>query len=274
MVNDMGNSGSIYVVVLATVILFLFSFAFLVNASTLNEKDYIITNFGIKNGNPYITVEGAAGGSYDPSMGDEGYQAYVFDTDKGIFQVTVAEGSSSKPYYSTDQILVKDMKLNECLLTKETQGKPLFDNNMVEFVDHKLDITKVNRAFAIQVTSDDPDEKCETGEHVRKIYPSQTSQASQTNATMTQTNATTTTEVENNTVIDGTPGAVDIDTSNGEYRCNGAPQKGKINGLYVDAYNRHGTVTGHWTLVNAKLDGEDTSGKISSGSVSTTSYSL
>lgn len=90
MVNDMGNSGSIYVFVLATVILFLFSFASLVNASTLNEKDYIITNFGIKNGNPYITVEGFAGGSYDPSMGDEGYQAYVFDTYKGIFQVTVA----------------------------------------------------------------------------------------------------------------------------------------------------------------------------------------
>jgi hypothetical protein len=273
MVYDMSNNATFYVLAFATAILFLFSFASIVNASTstLNERDYLITNFGIRNGNPIITVEGTAGGSYDASMGDEGYQAYVFDTDKGIFQVTVSEGSSNKPYYSTDQLLVKDIKLNECLLTKETQGKPLFDNNTVEFVDHKLDITKVNKAYAIQVTSDDPDDKCQTGEHVRKIYQIR---GNQTNATMTENVETSTPEVENNTVVEGSPGAVDIDTSTGEYQCNGAPQKGKISGLYVDAYNRHGNVTGYWTLVNEKRDGEDTSGKITGGSVSTTSYLL
>ena len=55
-------------------------------ATSLQENDYIIKDFGVKNGNLFITVEGTAGGSYDPSMGDEGYEAYVFDTDKGIFQ--------------------------------------------------------------------------------------------------------------------------------------------------------------------------------------------
>ena len=34
-----------------------------------------------------------AGGSYNPSLGDEGYQAYVFDTDKGTLEISVAEGS-------------------------------------------------------------------------------------------------------------------------------------------------------------------------------------
>jgi hypothetical protein len=269
----MSNDGTFYLLASATVVLFLFSFMSNVSASTstLDERDYIITNFGIKNGNPIITVEGTAGGSYDVSMGDEGYQAYVFDTDKGIFQVTVSEGSSDKPYYSTDELLVKQIKLNECLLTKETQGKPLFDNSTVEFVDHKLDITKVNKAYAIQVTSDDPDEKCETGEHVRKIYQIR---GNQTNATMTGSLETTRSEVENNTVVEGNPGAVDINTSSGEYQCNGASQKGKISGLYVDAYDRHGKVTGDWTLVNEKSDGEDTSGKITGGSVSTTSYLL
>ena len=46
----------------------------------------------MKNGNPFITVQGAAGGSYDPSLGDEGYQAYVSDTDKGTLEISVAEG--------------------------------------------------------------------------------------------------------------------------------------------------------------------------------------
>ena len=47
----------------------------------------------MKNGNKFITVGGAAGASYDPSLGDEGYQAYVFDTDKGTFEISVVEGS-------------------------------------------------------------------------------------------------------------------------------------------------------------------------------------
>ena len=65
----------------------------------------------MKNGNPFITVQGAAGGSYDPSLGDEGYQAYVFDTDKGIFEISVTEGSSNETHFSTDQILAQGNKI-------------------------------------------------------------------------------------------------------------------------------------------------------------------
>ncbi|HEY7111208.1 MAG TPA: hypothetical protein VH415_17405 [Nitrososphaeraceae archaeon] len=269
----MSNKATFYFLAVGTGIFFLLSYVSFVNASTstLNEKDYLITNFGIKNGNPIISVEGIAGGSYDASMGDEGYQAYVFDTDKGIFQITVSEGSSNKPYYSTDQLLVKEIKLDECLPTKETQGKPLFDNNTVQFVDHKLDITKVNKAHAIQVTLDDPDDKCETGQHIRKIYPMR---GNLTNTTKTENVETAAAQLENNTIIEGSPGAVDINTSSGEYQCNGASQKGKISALYVDAYDRHGNVSGDWTLVNEKREGEDTTGKITAGSVSTTSYLL
>jgi hypothetical protein len=160
-------------------LLFLGSLASLVYAITLHEKDYIITNFGMKNGNPFITVQGTAGGTYDPSVGDEGYQAYVFDTDKGIFEITVAESSSNKPHYSTDQILAKVIKLNECLIKKGTHGKPLFENNTVRYEDPNLNFTKVNKVYTIQVILDDPDEKCETGQYIRKIY------SNQTNATIT-----------------------------------------------------------------------------------------
>ena len=175
-------------------------------AIKLNEKDYIITDFGIASGNPFITVEGTAGGSYDPSMGDEGYEAYVFDTDKGFFQVTVAEGES-KSYYSTDHLLVKEIKLNECLLSESTHGKPHFDNNTVQYIDNNQNFTKVNKAFAIQVSVDDPDGKCKSGEHIQKIFPNQTT------VMKTQTSKTTSPVVKNTTFVGGTPGAVDIDTS-------------------------------------------------------------
>ena len=125
-------------------ILFSGSLATLAYAVTLHEEDYIITNFKIDNGNPFITVQGTAGGSYDPSLGDEGYQAYVFDTDKGTFEITVAEGSANKPHYSTDQILAKVIKLNECLLkTKGILGTPLFQNNTVMSVDLNLNFIKI-----------------------------------------------------------------------------------------------------------------------------------
>jgi hypothetical protein len=174
LVNNMYNREIVHLGIISA-ILFLGSLATLAYAITLHEKDYIITNFGMKNGNPFITVQGTAGGSYDPSVGDEGYQAYVFDTDKGIFEITVTESSSNKPHYSTDQILAKVIKLNECLIkTRETHGKPLFENNTVSYVDPNLNVTKVNKVFTAQVISDDPDEKCETGQHIRKIYSNQT----------------------------------------------------------------------------------------------------
>ena len=61
--------------------------------------------------------------------------------------------------------------------------------------------------------------------------------------------------VENNILAIGTSGPVDINTYGGEYQCNGSPRTGKINGVFVDAYNRHGTIAGQWTLVNEKNRG-------------------
>jgi len=144
-------------------------------ATSLEENDYIIKDFGVKNGNLFITVEGTAGGSYDPSMGDEGYEAYVFDTDKGVFQVTVAEGIyNGTPYYLTDQVFANELKLNVCLFTKETAGTPHLENHSVQYVDQNANFTGVNKVYAIQVRIDDPDENCVTGEHINKIFSNQT----------------------------------------------------------------------------------------------------
>ena len=57
LLKNMHNRESVYLGIISA-ILFLGSLATLAYAVTLHEKDYIITNFGIKNGNPFITVQG------------------------------------------------------------------------------------------------------------------------------------------------------------------------------------------------------------------------
>jgi hypothetical protein len=51
----------------------------------LNENDFKIKDFGIKDGKPWLTVEGKAGAS-KPENASQVY-AYAFVTDKGIFAV-------------------------------------------------------------------------------------------------------------------------------------------------------------------------------------------
>jgi hypothetical protein len=48
----------------------------------------------------------------------------------------------------------------------------------------------------------------------------------------------------------------------------------KVNGLDVYVYKRHWIENGHWTLLNEKNNGDDTSGTITGGSISLSSYTL
>lgn len=136
-------------------------------AQQLHTKDYIITDFGLRDSNtPFVTVQGKAGGSYDASVGDEGYQAYVFKTDKGNFMTTVAEDL----YYSANHLLTDDIELDACLHTESGSGKPNFHDHTAEYLGHNLNLTNINHVYTIQVTLDDPDDECDTGKHVAKIY--------------------------------------------------------------------------------------------------------
>ena len=54
--------------------------------NSLNEADFKIKDFGIKDGKPWLSVEGKAGAS-TPQNASQIF-AYVFVTDKGIFAVT------------------------------------------------------------------------------------------------------------------------------------------------------------------------------------------
>ena len=54
--------------------------------NNFNEADFKIKDFGIKDGNPWLTVEGKAGGS-TPENASQIY-AYAFVTDNGTYAVT------------------------------------------------------------------------------------------------------------------------------------------------------------------------------------------
>ena len=156
LVNSMHNRQIVYLCIIFA-ILFLGSLETLAYGVTLQEKRLHYNQFWNKEWKSVHYCSVIQEGLISPSLGDEGYQAYVFDTDKGTFEITVAEGDSNKPHYSTDQILAKVIKLNECLIkNRETHGKPLFENNTVSYVDPNLNVTKVNKVYTAQVISDDP----------------------------------------------------------------------------------------------------------------------
>ena len=158
------------VTVMALAILALPMSSTTLRAQELDEKDYTITDFGFLNSKiPFITVQGIAGGSYDASLGDEGYQAYVIKTNNGNFMITVAQGPGSSPSYSAERLLTNELELNGCLVTEESQVEPRVWGRVIAFLGQDPGLTSINEVYAIEVTTDDPDDTCKTGDHLSKI---------------------------------------------------------------------------------------------------------
>ncbi|MBA3749721.1 MAG: hypothetical protein H0X03_02260 [Nitrosopumilus sp.] len=136
-------------------------------------EDFQITNFGLKNGHPFVEVQGQAGLSFSVGGGDETYYAYTFVTDKGIFSSTVSLGSSdTKPYYSTAHIEVSAFKEGTCINEKISSGSPLFSGKLAEYIPKTVVFNEVSKAYTYKVTADDPDNECPSGQHIEKIFSS------------------------------------------------------------------------------------------------------
>ena len=138
-----------------------------------HREDFIITDMGLRNGNPFMTVQGEAGRSVSVDMGDESFYSYTFVTDKGVFAASVALGEDeNSPYYSVDGFLVDKFEIGACLEDRTATGEPRFNGKTVEYIPQDLVIENVSKAYAIQVISDDPDDDCESGQHIYKIFSS------------------------------------------------------------------------------------------------------
>jgi hypothetical protein len=140
--------------------------------AVFNAADFQITNFGLKNGHPFIEVQGQAGRSFSVSGGDESYYAYTFVTDKGTFSSTVTADTNTKPYYGTNHIEVGAFKPGACITEKISSGSPLFSGKFAEYVPKALTFAKVSHAYTYQVSMDDPDDKCPSGQHIVKVFSS------------------------------------------------------------------------------------------------------
>jgi hypothetical protein len=67
--------------------------ATLAYAVTLHEEDYFVTNIGMKNGNKFITVGGAAGGLMILHWMTKVIRQMFSTTTRALFEICVAEGS-------------------------------------------------------------------------------------------------------------------------------------------------------------------------------------
>ncbi|VFJ12546.1 hypothetical protein [Candidatus Nitrosocosmicus franklandus] len=138
-----------------------------------HREDFIITDMGLKNGNPFMTVQGEAGRSFSVDMGDESFYSYTFVTDKGIFAASVALGEDeNSPYYSVDGFEVDTFEVGACLEDRTASGEPRFTGNTAEYMPEDLVIENVSKVYTIQVTLDDPDDDCQSGQHIYKIFSS------------------------------------------------------------------------------------------------------
>ena len=119
----------------------------------------------MKNGNKFITVGGAAGGPMILHWMTKDIRHMFSTMTRALPKYPLPK--VVKKIFSTDQVLARVIKLNECLIkNRETHGKPLIENNPGLYVDPNLNVTKVNKVYTIQVISDTHDEKCETGQHI------------------------------------------------------------------------------------------------------------
>jgi hypothetical protein len=85
------------------------------NKTKFNQADFMIKDFGIGNdGNPFLTVEGKAGGTV-PQDENLGY-SYVFVTDKGTYAVT---SDWMYPKWHTHGITLDD---NNCIGSMDMKG--------------------------------------------------------------------------------------------------------------------------------------------------------
>jgi hypothetical protein len=111
----------------------------------VNEKDFMIKDFGIgDDGNPFIVVEGTAGGTIAKTKNTA--LLYVFDTDNGTYGV-MSDWSYTR-WHSHGMTLDE----NNCIVSLNGKGGAKI-NEMVELT--RTNATKVNKVMTAEYTVND-----------------------------------------------------------------------------------------------------------------------
>jgi hypothetical protein len=132
-----------------------------------NIKDFKITTFGIQNHNPFLKVEGTAGGT-QPSSHNTIY-GYVFKTDKGIFAVVSHFGKDSSEQSGPNDLDYHAHKItldkNNCVSSLKETGTADLTGNTVKVLD--TGANKVNSVLTAKLTVNNNHDIC-----VDKVFDS------------------------------------------------------------------------------------------------------
>jgi hypothetical protein len=88
--------------------------------------------------------------------------------------ITVAQGPDSSPSYSAGRLLTNELELNGCLVTEESQVEPRVWGRVIAFLGQDPGLISISEVYAIEVTTDDPDNDCKSGDHLSKIISQMT----------------------------------------------------------------------------------------------------
>jgi hypothetical protein len=118
-----------------------------INKGKFNEADFIIKDFGVgSDGNPFLTVQGKAGGTV-PQEENLGY-SYVFATDNGTYAVT---SDWMYPKWHTHGITLDQ---NNCIVSMNMKGGAEVGDTVKVT---KTSATKVDRVMTAQFSINDRD---------------------------------------------------------------------------------------------------------------------
>ncbi|MGI8719375.1 MAG: hypothetical protein ACR2KF_02515 [Nitrososphaeraceae archaeon] len=124
--------------------------------SSLNEADFKVKDFGIKDGKPWLSVEGKAGAS-TPQNASQIY-AYAFVTDKGIFAVTSHGTEDSSEVANDTQWHSHGVTLdNKNCVTKLNEDGDAEVNDMIGVAN--TNATKLDKVMTAQLGINNADAK-------------------------------------------------------------------------------------------------------------------
>jgi hypothetical protein len=131
-------------------------------AATINDQrndtanpDFDIRGAGLDdNGDPYIRVSGAAGGTTSDTEGT--IYGYVFITDAGIYAVTSHGGIEDSEEVGDDEQYhahLVTLDENNCVTSIEEDGDAVLHNNRVTVTG--TDATEVDQVLTVELTASD-----------------------------------------------------------------------------------------------------------------------
>lgn len=124
------------------------------NAQSVSP-DFKIKNFGVKNHNPFVIVEGKAGGTKG-AINADAIEGYLFHTDKGkVGAFSIDENSPYKSSKFTTKISKGGENGETCINFKNSIGKVVTSGHTLTITG--INVNKINKVLTVDIDTN-PDQ--------------------------------------------------------------------------------------------------------------------